>query len=178
MTNAQLIALKAAILADPNLTAQVSAGATGAIAEYLRGASTFIVWRSSTAAQDIYNAITWANLTPTDVPDSTAVWTNRSLACQGKQFNVQTLLQGRDRISSDKPNVRAGLQDGLTNVPSGAAGATVSAGWTTVRLAMQRPASVFEKIFATGAGTQATPGSLVLEGGPQDYDVVQALTQV
>lgn len=178
LTTAQLQALKAAILADPNCTAWVADGSHGAIAEYLRGPSTFVVWKSQTATQDIYDGVTWANLTPTDAADGTATYTNRALVCQAKQLNLQILLQGRDSVNSSKSNIRTGLQDALTNVPSGAGGALVSAGWTAVRLAMQRFASLYEKVYATGTGTQGSPGALVIDGWLDDYLVVQALTQV
>lgn len=178
MTNSELIALKSAILSDANLTTFVAEGATGAIAEYLRGPSTFVVWRTYAPVADIDDAIIWANMTPTDAPDGTAIYTNRALFAQAKQISLQTMVQGQQSISSAKANVRAGLQDALTNLPTGAGGATQAAGWAAVRLAMQRNASHFEKIFATGTGTTASPGTLVLEGGPDDYSVIQALTQV
>jgi hypothetical protein len=178
MTLAQLQTLKAAILADPAIAVEVAAGATGAIAEYLRGPSSFIVWQTNTQTADVYDAILWAKLTPADAPDGTLAWQCRSLACQGKQFNLQTLLQGRDFVRSNKANIRDGLQDALTLVPSGAGGATVSAGWSAVRVSLQRFASIFEKIYATGTGTVAAPGNLIIENGPDDYSVVQALFQV
>lgn len=178
MTNFELLVLKAAILADVNLTMLVAEGATGAIAEYLRGPSTFVVWRTTTPVADIADAIIWANMTPTDAPDGTAIYTNRALFSQAKQISLQTMIQGQQLVTSSKANVRSGLQDALTNLPNGVGGAPQAAGWTAVRLAMQRKASLFERIFATGTGTAASPGTLVLEGGPDDYSVIQALTQV
>lgn len=178
LTTAQLHALKTAILADSNCTQWVTEGATGQIAEYLKGDSTFIVWRPYTSANDIFDAINWANFTPADVPDGTTIWTNRSLACQGRQFNLQTLLTGREFINSSKANIRADLQDALTAIPSGSGGATKNGGWSNVQAAMQRPATLFEKIFASGVGTVASPGLIVVEGYPSDYEVIQALNQV
>lgn len=175
---AQLQALKAAILADASIASLVAAGATGAIAEYLRGDSSFVVWRSQTPASDVFNAVAWAALTPTDPPDGTQQWLNRAMLCQGKQLNLQILLQGNPFIASAKQKIRDGFQDALTAVPSGAGGATQTAGWSAVRLAMQRVASKYEQIFATGVGSAAIPGALVVEGVCSDYNVVQALTQV
>lgn len=179
LTPAQIAVLKAAITAeiDPTFVALRQAGATGAMTEWYNAPSTYVVWRSTTQAADIFDAIVWANLTPADTPDGTAQWQNRSLACQGKQFNIQTLLAGREAIGSGKPNVRAGLQDALTNVPAGAAGANIAAGWATVRVAMQRAANRAEKLYATGLGTAATPGVLAFEGGLVEYDIVQAFLQ-
>jgi hypothetical protein len=117
----------------------------------------YFVWNPSTSTKDVMDAITWANLTPADAPDGTAAWTNRALACQGKQFNVQTMLVGRDTIDATKANLVAGLQDALTNVPSGVSGASKSGGWANVKIALTRKATRLEKLFATGNGTAANP---------------------
>lgn len=153
---AQLATLKADILADGVLN-QITRNADGfaqiADAYNVAAAGPFFVYRTNVPVQDIYDQIVWANLTPTDAPDGTQTWANRSLACQGKQFNVQIILQGQNIINAAKVNVRAGLQDALTNVPSGVAGAIVSAGWNPVRdNALARTATRLEKLFASTAG--------------------------
>lgn len=59
----------------------------------------------------------------------------------------------------------ASPSDALVNVPSGASGALVDAGWLgagKVKAAISRPASRLEQVFATGTGTSASPGSLVV----------------
>jgi hypothetical protein len=176
LSTAQLATLKADILADGALNAKPnnSDGDLEVAAAYNIVDASYEVWASTTSADIVSNGITWANLTPTDAPDSTQLWMNRSLACQGKQFNVQTMLAGRASIASGKSNIRAGLQDALTNVPSGAAGATVSAGWTGVRDSMKRLATRAEKLFATGSGTFASPSDLVFEGNLSWQDVYNA----
>lgn len=175
MTPEQLTTLKTAMLADINLTALVAANEHGAIAAYYNAPSTFVVWRSTTPLGEISDAITWANLTPNDTPDGTTAWQCRSLACQGKQFNLQIIFGAQGIISTGKSNVRAGLQDALTNIPSGTAGAIVAAGWTTVRTTMQRVVSKGEEVFATGTGTAGSPGNLGYEGNIGNNDVVDAL---
>lgn len=180
MTTAQLATLKAAITGDNaiNTTPQGSDGAF-AIAVYLNtiitSPATFFVYRSNVPVQEIYNQITWASLTPTDSPDATVQWQNRAIACQGKQFNLQIILQGQDTIDASRAAVRAGLQDALTNVPAGAAGALISAGWTGVRdNALARAATRFEKIFATGGnGTTAALAATMGLEGPVAYQDVQ-----
>ena len=97
-TRSQLNSLKNAILADSNLTTQVNNGETGYIASYLNQPSSTVVWSTVVKVQDIYDAIVWANFTPAAAIDSTQIWANRALACQGKQFNLQTMLTGRDVI--------------------------------------------------------------------------------
>lgn len=168
LTQEQLATLKAAIIANPTMAAARTAHDTQAITDLLNANSTLDVWRTSVSTQVLFDQITWANLTPADAPDGTLAWQCRSLACQGKQFNLQLIVASRDIIDASKSNVRAGLQDALTNVPSGQSGAFVSAGWVGVRTAMQRKATVLEAIFAN---TQNTPASLVVEGAMDEMTI-------
>lgn len=171
LNEAQLATLKAAIIADPNLAAAraIHSGVgTQMIADYLNMDSNLTVWRTSVQTQVLFDSIAWAALTPNDAPDGSAAWQCRSLACQGKQFNLQLIFASRDTIDPSKTNVRAGLQDALSNVPSGAGGALVSAGWVPVRDAMKRLATNFEKIFAN---TGASPASLVVEGQIDEFTI-------
>lgn len=179
-TDDQLATLKAAINneTDPTFVGYRQAGSTGLMAEWFKLASTFVVWRTITPFADICDAINWKNFTPVDAPDTTQLWLNRAMACQSFQFNVQNMLlaaQVAAGVSSTKPSVRQGWQDSTSAIPSGAGGAAQSAGWTQIRIAMQRPAKRGEKVFATGTGTQANPGNLVFEGAITDADVVAAV---
>ena len=169
LTTTQLETLKAAIIADTNLAAARAAHSSQAIADYLNQTSATTVWRTSVETSVLFDQIVWANLTPNDAPDGTLAWQCRSLACQGKQFNLQLIFASRDRIDPSKVNVRAGLQDALTNVPSGAGGAVVSAGWVNVRTAMQRNATNFENIFVVAG----SPASLVVEGVIDEFTIRQ-----
>jgi len=177
MTPTQLSAIRAVIDADPALSARPQ---TDDDAFFIAGALNqpadpdFMVWQTSTPTQNVFDAINWANMTPADAPDTTATWTNRALACQGKQFNLQTLLQGRESINSSKASIRAGLQDALTNLPSGAAGASRSGGWPAVQAAMQRKATRAEKALSTGTGSSASPAVMGYEGWITYIDVLAA----
>ena len=169
MTPAQLTTLKAAILASQDAAVQSAAATRNdtELARLLNLPSTFYVWRSTTPADEVADAILWDRLTPADTPDGSAIQTNRLLLCQAKQMNLQVLLQGRDSIGTGRTNLRAGLSDALLNVPSGVGGATQDAGWLgagRVKATIARLATVAEKVFATGTGTSGTPGVLVLEG--------------
>lgn len=177
MTPAQLAILKSDILADQTLVDWITAGRPNMItaAYNADAAPDFIVWKNQVRTEDIFDSITWSALTPLDTPDGSQDWANRSLACQGKQFNLQIILTGRQSISGSKTAVRAGLQDALTNVPSGTAGALVNAGWAAVKAALSRKATRGEKLFATGAGTTASPATLRLDGPVTDADVEYAL---
>ena len=169
LTPSQLTTLRSAIIADVNLAAARAARSTQAIADYLNQLSTTQVWRTSVETKVLFDQITWANMTPNDPPDGSLGWQCRALACQGKQFNLQLIFGSRDTIDPSKTNVRAGLQDALTNVPSGTGGAVVSAGWVNVRTAMQRTATNFENIFAT----PGSPSSLVVEGVIDEFTIRQ-----
>lgn len=169
LTSAQKATLKAAIVADSPANALYQAGDLSGLADYYNTtvSPAFYVYRTSVPVQDINDQIIWANFTPNDPPDGTTIWTNRSMAAQGKQFNLQTLLIGsQGAVNAAKSNVRAGLQDALTGLPTGASGASVSAGWVGVRdTVIARAASRFEKLFATGnGGTAATAATMAAEG--------------
>lgn len=186
LTTTQLAALAADILADPTLS-QIdhtsNAGYIQLAAAYNLAASpTFFGYRTAIPTQELFNGITWANMTPLDaVPTDTAlnvaIWQARSLACQGKQFNVQTMLMGQSFIDASHTSVRAGLQDALSNVPSGANGTTVSAGWVTVRdTILARASTRAEKLFATttaqqDGSTAAKAATFTFQGTIQPIDI-------
>jgi hypothetical protein len=144
-----------------------------AIADWynIPASTNFFVWNSAAPIASVYDNVTWANLTPTDAVPTTAgtfasvseavlVWHGRSLACQGKQFNLQTILIGsQGTINGTKSNIRAGLQDALTNVPSGVNGGTVAAGWTSVRdNVLSRKATNAEKLLADTTNGNGSSG--------------------
>jgi hypothetical protein len=169
LTTQQLATLRPFVLAEPSLAEAINSGQDNVIAAWLNADATpsYYVWRTSTAADDLLNSIVWASLTPTDTPDGTATFTNRALACQAKQLNLQIILQGRDSVASGKLNVRQGLSDALMNVPSGTGGALLDAGWAgagKVKAQITRPATRAEKALAGGNGTTATPSNLTFEG--------------
>lgn len=185
LTPAQSTALKAAIGANPtwaafpltpdgflDLSTALNAQATPA----------FWVWSRNADLTAIKAAVVWANLTPADTPDGTQAWANRSLQCQGKQFNLQLILPQAGGFGStfnaSDVNLRAGLQDALTGVRSGVGGASQSAGWTAVQQVLARRAKFGEKILAdttTGDGsTRVLSANLVFEGDLSAADVQTA----
>lgn len=174
MTPAQNAAIKADIAANADLNAfpNTSDGNSEIAALYNAPAvPDFYVWRTNVPTAEVFDQIIWANLTPIDVPDTTQAWMNRSLACQGKQFNLQTILTGRDKIDASKANIRAGFQDALTAIPSGVGGANKQAGWANLQTALSRKATRLEKLLATGTGTQATPATMGFEGSVNYGDI-------
>lgn len=156
--------LKTLALADPVASTYFDGLHDQELADWFNLGTAYVVWKSSTLASEVFDAINWASLTPADTPDGTATYTNRALACQGKQFNIQLLTMGREQIASSKANVRNGIKDALQNVPAGAGGALLDAGWTAVKTAMTRTATRAEQLWAKGTGTFAAPGALTFEG--------------
>lgn len=162
-----------------------AAGADAACAAAMNMATAgFWVYRTSIPVAEVFDAIVWANFTPSDVvPTDTSlnndIFQSRQIACQTKQMNLQTMIVGQSSISGAKANIRAGLQDALTNIPSGANGATRAAGWTTVRdTVLARLATRAERLYAnTGSGnggTAATAAALTFEGDLTPADIQAA----
>lgn len=177
MTPAQLAAIKADIAANQTLSAypNTNEGNTQIALFYNMIASPdYFVWQTAVSVQVIYDSVLWANYTPQDAPDGTATWTNRALACQCKQINLQTLLQGRDNINTAKAAIRTGLQDATTSLPSGASGASRSGGWVSIQPALQRKATNVERLLATGVGTGVNPSTMSFEGRITADDIEQA----
>jgi hypothetical protein len=176
LTPQQQSTIHAAILADNALnTLTASSNSIDTIVNSFNATASpdFYVYKTNVAMDDVFNAVLWANFTPASPSLGAGTdATNWLLACQGKQFNLQTMLTGRSTINAAKPNLRTGLQDALTNIPSGVEGANRSGGWPAVQLILSRPANVVEKLFATGTGSQASPATMSLEGSLDYSDVL------
>jgi hypothetical protein len=178
LTPAQLTALRTAIDVNPTWAAYpLSLDGYFDLARRLNGLAVpnFWVWSTTADVGKVRAAVVWANLTPQDVPDTTQQWANRSLQCQGKQFNLQMMIPFSGTIDGSDSTFRAGLQDALQGVRSGAAGAVQDAGWAAVRNALARRAKWCEMYLAdstngTGA-TRATAATMVFEGDVQPLDV-------
>jgi len=182
MTPAQLQALNTAINATPAWSA-IPNNDDGhfALAALLNQAASpaFPVWRSEVPVESLIDGIDGAKYTPTDVPDATATFTNRLLAIQTKQMNLQNLIVGRATLNCSKTNVRAWLRDAVIQVPAGANGANVNPGGTnggTVLALCTRSATSGEKVLA---GAQETTGGVTAnvlgyEGQISPSDVQQA----
>lgn len=181
LTAPQLQALKTAIDANPAWAA-FPLTADGyfdlAAALNITASPNFWVWATNVDIQAIKSAIVWAYLTPTDVPDGTQAWANRSLQCQGKQFNLQLIIPVTGTLDASKQTLRDGLQDALTGVRSGAGGVAQNAGWNTVRDVLSRRAKYGEKILAditVGDGsTRSLAATMVFEGNLQPSDIEMA----
>jgi hypothetical protein len=179
LTPAQNTTLKSAITANPTWAAfpMTNDGYFDlAAALNVEASPNFFVWATNADVQAIRSRITWANLTPADVPDGTATWTNRALQCQGKQFALQLILPMTGTFSGVDVDIRAGLQDALQGIRSGAGGVSQGANWTGVRDALTRKAKFCEQILADTSGgqngsTRALSATMGFEGTLSSEDV-------
>lgn len=193
LNTAQSLALRNFIAADPVMsTYPLTGDGAFAIAILLNAKAipTFQVWDTAVPVDNIYDAITWANLTPQDLAPVAAIpstptvaetyaqqlWLSRATLCQSKQFALQILLSGRNSgtVNAAKANLRGGLQDALVSIPSGLNGANKAGGWPAVQLVIQRTATVLEKLLSTGTGSTASPATMSAEGDIS-YHEVQAV---
>lgn len=192
LTAGQLASLKADIAANVNTVTNAggsvainalpnNSDANFSIAQWYNQAAAgpFVVWRD-VPMETVLGLISYASMTPADaVPSSNAldallIWQARSLACQGKQFNLQNLTIGRSVAPMKRANYRTAMQDCLTNIPAGAGGNTIAANWTGVRDAAKFSATNAEKLFATGTGSTGSPADLSFEGAITMSDVETA----
>lgn len=192
LTQAQLQALKAEINADAALAALPTVGdGPNTIAAALNQLDVppFPVWRTNVGAQEIFDAISWAVYTPADavtdaaLPDALSAEraTTRLMAIQTKQLNLQNMLIGRQTLDFSKANIRAGLQDAVIQVPSGAAGALRAPGGAqgvTVLSIGLRNATRAERVLIKPGGAVVTGGVsgsvLIFEGLITPDDVTAA----
>ena len=181
LTPAQRATLKAAIDGNPTWAAYPLSGDGYydlAVALSAEASPTFWVWSTNVDVHTLRAAVVWANLTPVDAPDGTQQWANRSLQCQGKQFNLQMIVPFTGSINGSDANLRTGLQDALQGVRSGAGGASQDAGWAAVRNTLARKARYVEQILAdttNGNGsTRALSATMVFEGAISPVDIAAA----
>lgn len=161
LTPAQLQTLKAAIASDPVLAA-IPQTADGAFevkdALNLDVAPAFIVWRT--------------RVTQDAIMQNGFDWTRVDNLAAGPARVWEWLFANADRsINPSKANVRAGIEAVWKGV---AADLAVRA---AVYVHCKRNATRAEKLFATGAGTDATPATLVFEGNLGYQDVLDAWAQ-
>lgn len=157
MTPAQLTTLKAAILAEtaPAFVALRTGNETGQMAEWFNVNSTFICWKPSVTIEQtgaVFNGGEWAGMT------------------SANHTRLQTVAQ---YLSSYSP-ASAGIRAMFDNIWSGAGGALTRAALLAL---WKRPATRGEKVFATGTGTDASPGVLTFEGQISNSDIGDALAR-
>jgi hypothetical protein len=174
LTTSQQATLKTYIQADPILgTLITGVDSINQIISTLNSIviPDYFIWNKLVPTDAINDAITWTNFTPNDSPDTTVLFQNRALICQIKLEQLQALLIGRTFFDATKQSQVSGLQDALTNLPSGISGTNRSGGWPAVKLILSKQASVVQKLFATGTGTQASPATAIVNS--VDYEDIR-----
>jgi len=156
LTTQQAATLKAFILADPVLsTFPMNSDGSYAIADLLNkpAAPAFIVWKTDVSIDEIMrNGMDWARV------DNLSVGKAR----------IWDWLGRLGVINAAKTNVRAGIDAAWVGT---AADLAVRA---AIYVHCKRSATVLEKLFATGAGTDAVPAAMVIEGAIS-YQTVDAV---
>ena len=156
LTTEQLAVLKAAILADPVLSAYPAGAASSypiAFALNAIAEPAFVVWRTDVSVDEIMrNGMDWARV------DNLTVG-------KARIWDWMTRL---GTFNAAKANIRAGIDAAWVGT---AADLAVRA---TVYTHCKRSATVAEKLFATGTGTDAAPAKMTFEGALSPDDVQQA----
>lgn len=155
MTPAQLATLKAAILADPALSSQpVTYDGAYAIAEALNlpASPEFTVWKSSV---------------PKNQVGKTFVASALAAITSGNNDKLANFAAWNEIVEPYRADQRAFFDD----VFSVAAGASTRAALLAL---WKRLANRYEKLYATGTGSDASPATLVLEGSCDYSDVYAA----
>lgn len=154
LTPSQLTTLKTDILNTPALNAfpNNSDGAFAIAALYNLSASpVFRVWRTDVPTKDVKTGVVWTE------------YIGRSV---GEQ-NAFTLMISNGILNAADANVRQGILD----IFSGPSGLNTRTNLTALS---KRDATRVEKLFATGTGSDAVPGTMSVEGSLSYQDVLTA----
>lgn len=162
LTPEQLPVLKTAILAetDPTFVEHRNNGSDNAMAEWFNALASpaFVVWRTRVTREEIQNDPAF-NFTQVD---------NLSTGSKYRIWDWMFDNSGR-AIDASKPNIRAGID------ATWVGNAQLLAVRAAVVARCKRTARRCEKLYATGAGTDADPGTLSFEGSISTGDVSSAL---
>ena len=157
LTTAQLQTLKTAIAAetDAAFVALRTANDENGMAAWYNLPSTFIVWRTDVASDETANA--WVG---TDIDGMSA------LNMQRLQLLLASSRAGVfDMTRADR---RAGFENPFGTNQNNASRVAMRAVW-------KRAVNRFEKLYATGVGTDASPGTPGLQGTVSAQDISDAL---
>lgn len=179
LTQNQLDALRADILANQDTSAAYAAGDRALLADLYNAPASPAVsaWDTAVSVERVHNAIDDTKYTPADAPVGDLLYLARATAIQIKQMNLQTLVMGQDYLNGTIANVRTKLKDATTGVPAGVNGANTNPGGAAganVLNALLRPSPVtrIEKLLSAGPQTTGTvTGEVLTETGPISTDV-------
>lgn len=154
LTTAQQATLKADILADPTFSAMPNNDDSNfaiAAAYNLAASPTWTVWKSAVSTAEVKDSVNWTE------------YIGRSA---GERAAFE-LMVSNGIINPSRANVR----QGLTDIFSGAQGATTRNALLAIS---KRSATRAEKLFSTGTGSDASPATMGFEGTLSYQDVSAA----
>lgn len=147
LTTEQKATLKTFIQADQTLNTLLVDGNLTGLADALNATASpaFIVWKSSVTQDEIMqNGFDWTQV------DNTTV---------GKARIWEWMFDNATRtINAAKVNIRAGIDEAWKGT------AAMLAVRAAIYVHCKRSASILEKLFATGTGTDASPATMSVEG--------------
>lgn len=148
-TQLQTLAARINASTDPAVVAARNAGADNELARLynLEASPAFVVWRTSVSRVEIYN-----NTSPEGTTWSWTFYKNQSAVEQ----NAWVQMFMGDQADFSKANLRAGISVIFTAASSANATHALAIG--------KRNARLVERVFASGTGSTASPGTLVFEG--------------
>jgi hypothetical protein len=145
LTQLQLQAIKADILATPELSAfPNNTDGNIAIADFynLLATPTFFVWRTDVPTRDVKNAIVW-----TEYIGSTSV----------AERDALNLIISNGIVNAADPNIR----QGFATIFGSPQQATTRANLVAIS---KRSATRIEKLLAVGTGSEVAPDTMAFEG--------------
>ena len=163
MTPAQQTALRNDVIADPVLNALPHTGDSAfAIADAYKVIVTpaYFVWRTLISEHEIVDS--------TSAQGTVWSWPAYISRSVGEQAGWTRMFNGTFTVNPSLAQVRQGFAD----IFSGGTGSAQRAHLLAVG---QRQANRAEKLFASGAGTQASPSTMTFEGVLSYLQVMQAM---
>jgi hypothetical protein len=169
LTAAQLQTLKTDIAADATLNAlpnTADANFSIAAAYNLAASPDFWVWRTRVSKDELVGS--------TSVDGTTFSWTGTGYITrsQGERDAFNAIFDGNGFVNPSMASVRQAFADIFSG--NTAPAPANRAHLTTVA---RRKATRFEKVFATGTGSTASPATLLVEGAVTYQIVTQARSQ-
>ena len=161
LTDAQMTTLAAAIRAstDPTVVAALSIRNDVALTDWCNSDSTFVVWKTK-ATQDELMSL------------SGFEWAQIDNLTTGQAGIWEWLFSNNEKaINPSKSQIRAGISECWKGTAAKVAVATA------VLDGCKRFASMVESMFATGTGTNAIPGALIVTGPVSLTEVSTALNR-
>lgn len=164
LTQAQLVTLKADILADPVLNAYpINPDGAFAIAEAYNALAVpdYMVWRTDVTEEDCTSK--------TSAEGTNWIWTAFIARGVGEQTGWVRMFSVTGKLNAANPNVRQGIADIFSGNQNSAPAQRVH-----LLAVAKRKATRAEKLFASGVGSLVSPATMTHEGTISYQEVLTA----